>query len=228
MKKKKNKESNLPHLIILISILIIAISIAGIAGEKPVSKISAAGASPSKFAESGFNVLSESTGSSQFELFAPTETPTPTPTPILKFKHPILGFSFDVPKNAQVLEMDVNLPHLVENAIAGAEVEIDNLFSAEIGVVSLFGQSLEQYFNNRTSMMFEEKIVDSGLATPSASLQKGYFARAQVEETVQEELWFFLPYRGSQIFEIVGVWEKRKSKAAELEFKKIVESLKPY
>ncbi len=180
---------------------------------------------------SAFNMFLLGTESSRltssFEIPTPTQTPIPTPTPNLHFRHSKWFFSFDQPRKATVYETDPVSPKLVENSMGGVYIEIKNKLYAEIAIVQPQGQNLGQYFYNRMANIFDSEILGEKTATFSGVL-KGYEARLKNNQTQQESILLFLPFRGSQFFEIVGTFPKRKHAAEQETFFKMIETLRAY
>lgn len=161
-------------------------------------------------------------------IFSPTlEPPTPTPTPNLHFRHSKWFFSFDMAAGATAYETKPEEPKLVENSLGGAYVELSDRLYAEFAIVQPFGQNLDQYYYNRMSMIFNEKILETKIATFSATL-KGYEARLQDMETKEKKIILYLPFRGNQFFEIEAVFPQKKHEKEEEVFFKMVETLKNY
>lgn len=216
----------LKYVLLTISSLIILIPLAGLITFYSEQKERARGKINSSFT----NGQASSTQSGfllNFFPSAPGDTPTPTPTPMQTFRHSRFRFSFDVPVGATVQELDPNTAHLVENAIAGAQVEAPGIFTAEIAVVETPGLRLEQYFQNRISMIFDETVVEAREASMSATLH-GFRAYLENYTSHKDEILLFLPFRGSQIFEIAAVFKKEVALEAETALLKMVGTLKNY
>jgi hypothetical protein len=161
-------------------------------------------------------------------IFSPTlPPPTPTPTPNLRFRHSKWFFSFDMPVEATAYETVPEEPKLVENSIGGAYVEIPDKLYAEFAIVQPFGQNLDQYYHNRMSMIFNEKILEEKTATFSGTL-KGYETRLENAETKEKKIILYLSFRGNQFFEIEADFPQKKHDKEEKMFFKMVETLKNY
>ncbi len=155
--------------------------------------------------------------------------PSPTPTPITHFRHSKWFFSFDLPrvKNFTIYETDPSVPKLVENSIGSVYFEIPNRLYTEIAVVQPLGQNLEQYYYNRMAMIFNETILDQKTASISAQLA-GFEADLEDSTTGERKILLFLPFRGSQFFEIEAVFPKKKHDKEKKMFFQMVETLKNY